>query len=265
MLNPYAPPKEAKLARIDSPLPPGVRRYRPDVSPAVVRRSLLWVLVWFQLPVVLILAIVLLILAMWSFGVFSPVDTRLMAIPVALVPLTEILVFVKWLQAVRGVHRRLSSTELLVSARVLRWSVDGVAPFEILLPEVSRIVATPYDVWVVSDHPRRFLGLNRGLRDYDDLCAQLATWKPVESLGGWRGLFFRFFWLSRAVERNEETFLAADPSLREELALVRSLSPATQPPEIQRPLQQRPVVLVFWVVLTVMFLAIWNLLTPKPR
>jgi hypothetical protein len=227
MVNPYAPPKEAKLVRIDSPLPPGVRR---------------------------------------SHGAFSPIDTRLLAIPAGFVALTEILVLVKWLQAARTVGRRLSSIELLVSARVLRWSVDGAAPFEILLPEVSRIVATPYDVWVVSDRPRRFLGLNRGLGDYDDLCAQLATWKPMESLGRWRGVLFRFFWLGPAVARDGETWLAADPSLREELALVRSLSSATEPPKIQRPFQQRPgVKIVFWVVLTAMFLVIWNLLTPKPQ
>jgi hypothetical protein len=64
------------------------------------------------------------------------------------------------------------------------------------------------------------------------------------------------------------TSLADDASLREELEIARSVAstaylahPVAQPRRGRRPL----VVLALWVLLIVMFLAIWQFLSPAPR
>ena len=94
-----------------------------------------------------------------------------------------------------------------------------------------------------------------------------ATWRPIEPLRGWEATRLTYSEIRHARPRDvvAGTVLESDPKLAEELATVRGLGADRgvglgQPTSIRARLVW---MLVLWVLLTVMFLAIWWFLQPQ--
>jgi hypothetical protein len=260
LANPYAPPGTALVSPPTSALPPGFRRFRLDpirfrafATRAILKRAAFvgGIALIFSLGYAAVLP-----------GVREVVAVAPLVLVIALVP--------AFLRVRRGTSAELLSYELLVTPRVLRREVAGAMPAEILRPEVTRIVETKAGLWVSSQSPRRSLFVARVVDGYADVRAELATWRAIEPLSGaWAT------WRLTAESSKEQgcrdgvhgTSLAADASLREELEIARTVSSAAYlaHPVAPPPRRRRPVMtLALWVVLIVMFLAIWQFLTPAP-
>jgi hypothetical protein len=237
---------------MEAPLPPGVRRFRLDPARYREKDHRLLAII----PVVG--ATILCNLAIVATGSSLPVYV----IGLALV-----------LRILFGRDRRppspahLATYELFVGPRVLRRTEASKPPAEVLRPEVSAIVETRDGLHVSCDAPPRSLFLSRALDGYEDVRAELGAWRAIEPLRGWAA------WRRASDESHEGprdaisgTSLASDPSLAHELELVRSASsmdwriaPEERPPRSARRM------LVAWVVLLVLFVAVWQLLQPAER
>ncbi len=255
--NPYAPPAPAAFVLPTPALPPGVKRfgldpagYRGLIRSRVRRRG----------PV--IVAIVAILIAV----------NGLSGLP-ALVTGSELVVGcvlglgIAWFGAGRVGGRQLSTFEVMASERVVRRTLTGTLPAEVLRPEVTRIVETPWGIWVVCSSPRRSLGLVRAIAGYPELREHLARWRPIEQLRGWAATRLSYAERGRQGPRDvmAGTMLAADPTLVEELGTVRAVSAdrgmGYGAPTVMRNRLVRMALL--WVLLIIMFFALWQLLQPS--
>jgi hypothetical protein len=256
MTNPYAPPAAASFALPEGPLPAGVRRFRID--PARARVLVRSTLVRRQ-----VVALVVMVMLLGIYRVLG-LATELSIVIVGIVWVMG--VGLAWMRLAGITRRQVETFECLVSERVIRRIVVGALPAEILRPEITRVVEAKWGMWVICAQPRRALGLSRAIAGYDELRATLASWKPVEGIGGWSAMRLPYAHMRQMGPRDvvDGTALAADAGLREELAMIRAVSAdrgaGYGPVRDARRLLWR--VLLLWVLLIVMFLAIWQFLSP---
>jgi hypothetical protein len=176
--------------------------------------------------------------------------------------------FLALLSLDRSVATAIANYELVLSARVLRRASQTSAGAEVLRPEVTRIVETPRGLWVLSERPRRTVFVTRAIDGYADVRETLMTWGAIDSLTGLAA--WRFQRRNAGYEALRDgragTVLATDATLVEELTRVREASRDravgfATPAKATNPKKT----LLLWVVLVVMFLAIWQFLSPaKP-
>jgi hypothetical protein len=256
--DPYAPPAAPiePAAGVEGTLPPGVRRYRLDPARfrALATRLALRRL---ALVAVLPLGVALLLATGGERGFFVPVV--LLGVGWSL--------FIALAKARSASAPELVSYEMLAGPRVLRRTMIGRQPAEVLRPEVSAVFEVKGGLWVACSEPRRAVFVSRAVDGYDDLRATLAAWRPIEPLRGWAAWRFGVAQASRQAPRGAVTgtALASDASLFEELERVRAASSAawTRYPAVSPVTRYRAVMI--WVLLIVMFLAIWQVLQPGER
>jgi hypothetical protein len=241
---------------------PGFRRFGLDPA-----RYLRWTLtraLGFAIAIAVVVAGVALVLARGA-----PPDSGGVGVVAVLV-----LVAIRFLLAprVRALLAAAPTYELLVTPRVLRLTMGGFAPAEILRPEVTRILEGRVGLVVLCDGSGHVLFVGRVVDGYDDVRRELAAWHPIEVTAGWRSV------TASIAPRRSPPFelrehdgggpaLAADPSLRDELQLARQASSeehlAYVPPGA-RPLSlsQRAVRSIVLAVGAVVALVIWSVLHP---
>jgi hypothetical protein len=174
---------------------------------------------------------------------------------------------IAWFGVSRVGTAQLSTFEVLASERVVRRIFKGTLPAEILRPEVTRIVETKWGLWVLCASPRRSLGLVRAIAGYAELREHLSRWLPIEELRGWQAARLSYSERARQGPRDVMvgTALATDPTLDTELGTVRAVSAdrgaGYGAPTLARNRLVR--VLTLWVLLIVMFFALWQLLQPR--
>ncbi|HEX8796841.1 MAG TPA: hypothetical protein VF765_38080 [Polyangiaceae bacterium] len=263
-MNPYAPPAPAPQHVPQAVLPAGMRRYKLAREPylALVRR------IFFRRQVV-VLAVMLAVVTGWLslIGVAS-----LLPMGIAAVVLSA-LVVVSWLRLRAQADRQLAMFEVVVSARVVRRAMPLLQPAEMLRPEVTRIVETRRALSLVSTTPRRTVSVARVIDGYDELRAQLATWGTIETLRGWSAFAFAWGQLRHARPRDRiEGALASDVTLLDELTAVRTVSGDQGGGfgPVFKPRRFLLLVLGLWILLVVMWLALWTFfgdttVTPRPR
>jgi hypothetical protein len=257
MHNPYAPPAAAAFVLPTTVLPPGVRRFGLD--PAAYR-VLLQSRVRRRGPI--IVAIVAVIIAINGLSGLPALLTSGVLVVGCVLGLG-----IAWFGVSRVGAAQLSTFEVLASDRVVRRILKGTLPAEVLRPEVSRIVETKWGLWVMCSSPRRSLALVRAIAGYPELRQHLAGWRPIEELRGWRATRLSYAERGRQGPRDVMvgTALAEDPSLGEELATVRAVSAdrgaGYGAPTLARHRLVR--MLILWVLLIVMFFALWQLLQPR--
>jgi hypothetical protein len=225
--TPFAPTKQR-----DPTLPLGVRRFRLDplrhreFATAHVLRPVLV----FALVVVICLAPAVIARSL-AFG--AALSLFFVATACAALP--------GLLFARRTDSPQLLTYELLVGTRVVRRTVAGSQPAEVLRPEVKSIVETGDGLWLSCDVPRRSLFVSRAVDGYDDVRAELGKWKAIESLGAaaaWRHASTHGP-AQASRDAIEGTALGSDPSLGAELELVRGASSTTWENYVTSPVFRR--------------------------
>jgi hypothetical protein len=225
--TPFAPTKQR-----DATLPLGVRRFHLDplrhreFATARVLRPVLTT----ALGLVVCLAPFVLIGAL-SFG----------AATVVFVVMTAGAATPGLLFARRTDSPQLLTYELLVGTRVVRRTVAGSQPAEVLRPEVNAIVETSDGLWLSCDVPRRALFVSRAVDGYDDVRAELSKWREIQPLGP--GAAWRHATIHGPAQASRDaiqgTALASDPSLGAELELVRGASSTSWENYVTTPVLRR--------------------------
>jgi hypothetical protein len=257
--NPYAPPSDGPyVPPPGAALPADFRRFRldPIAYRSFATRALLLRSAFVLGTTIAFAGLVVLVLPDSAYVFF-------------VVPVVIALVLPTFVRVRSPRSPELVSYELLASPRVLRRTVVGLLPAEILRPEVTRIVESKLGLWVFSTTPLRALFVVSALDGYADVRAALATWRPIEPLAGGGRAARRLVRQSTGLQGSRDavhgTSLAADASLREELELVRAVSSTAHQAVVPVAPRRRGVrVLLLWVLLIVMFLAIWQFLSPTP-
>jgi hypothetical protein len=261
--QPYAPPGAplGPPGYLETALPPGVRRFRLDPARHRSRATRRLLRLGATLAVVFGGMFVL-------EGGPANGSTLVTMIPILLIAVASI-VLVGVLRLRGMMSSELLTYEVLLGARVLRRSIARTLPAEILRPEVTAMFETGDGLWVCCDAPRRALFVVSAVDGYDDIRRELATWRPIEPLSGWAAYRRATGWTSHQAPRDAiaGTALASDPSLATELEHVRSASSAAWRNYPAGPPLRRFAygAIALWVLLIVMFLAIWQVLTPSER
>ncbi len=244
--------------RSEAPLPDGVRRFRLDPPrydrfQRLVLVQLLVVTLPFLVPVFLLLAIV---------AHTSTANTITIAV------MTFGWILVARLVRIRFARKaHLDTYELLLSERAARRNLSGFVSAEILRPEVTNIYEVPTGLWLTCESPPCSLFIASALDGYADAHAIFSKWGPIKKLRAFAA------W-SRA--RNEArrqgprdltmgTALASDQTLLQELTMLRSISTTAgleRPPSRWTPILRA---IGIWFALVIVFLAIWQFLTPNAR
>lgn len=256
--NPYAAPAPpgGPLPQ-PGPLPPEVLRVRfdPELHRKTVRARLARFLVTFVSVILLV-----------DFGLFRPLDlagswTWLVVVATGLVIVT--------IRVQRMARRSLATYELLVGPRVMRRTLAGFAPSEVLRPEVSRAFETRWGIWLVCDAPAHAFFVACAVAGYDELRATLGTWTTIETLRGWTAWRRASAVQARQGTRDTVpgTALASDVTLANELEEVRRASSTAwmAHPQLPKAAPRLRRLLILWALLIVFFLAIWQFLAPAPR
>ncbi len=257
MDNPYAPPAAAAFVLPTPVLPPGVRRFGLDPT---AYRVLLQSRVRRRGP--FIVALVAIVIAINGLSGLPALLTSGVLVVGCVLGLG-----IAWFGVSRVGGAQLSTFEVLASERVVRRILKGTLPAEVLRPEVSRIVETKWGLWVMCASPRRSLALVRAVAGYSELREHLSRWRPIEELRGWQATRLSYAERGRQGPRDVilGTALADDPTLAEELGTVRAVSTdrgaGYGAPTLVRHRLLR--MLILWVLLIVMFFALWQLLQPR--
>jgi hypothetical protein len=256
MTNPYAPPAVAAFVMPERPLPAGMSRHRlvPERAKALVREALL------RRTLVTGILYVALIAVLMTMSRVANVVAVLVVVWVGTTAFT-------WVRVWRVASARLATFEIVASARVVRRVMAGVVTAEVLRPEVTRMVETRRALWILCDHPRRSVGVPRTAEQYAELRAALAGWGPIEKAGGVSAMLAPIRYARRGGPRDvvDGTWLASDPTLLDELRLVRAASAdAGVGFGVPVPVRRWRRVLLLWFVLVFMFLALWQILQPGP-
>jgi hypothetical protein len=256
--NPYAPPREGPIPESAlAPLPDDVRRY--TLEPKALHEYL------GKVSRAALVRSALIVIGLGGYmatkGPLGPGVLPILALPMAF-SLT-----VGWL-LLRGRVKRLeprllAEYELIVAPRVLRRTTYGVAPAEILAPEVASIVEVPDGLSIVTTNPKQRLFILRAVAHYAEVRDHVARWGSIESRAGLRG------WLRKRAHRRGErirdrvrgTLLANDEALREELAEVREIARGANLASIRALRLRRMFAFVAWLLILVV-MAIWTFLPP---
>jgi hypothetical protein len=256
VVNPYAPPAPPPAVVPEAVLPEGMRRFRLAPGPyrALVRRIVI------RRYVIIGLLYLLLLGMLSSLGLQIEFSAGVaVAVWVGAFVLT-------WLRTRVAVERQLVMFEIIMSARVLRRVMVGLPVAEVLRPEVTRVVETPRAISLLSTTPRRTITVVRAIDGYDAVREQVATWGKIETLRGWSAFAFAWGQLRHLRPRDRiEGALATDPTLLDELTAVRTVSRdgGAGYGNVVTLRQRLRWMLVLWVLLIVMFLAIWQFLQPR--
>ncbi len=256
--DPYAPPREMPVPpQARAPLPEGIRRFAlaRDEFEALVHKALLRRLAW-MLP---FLAAYVALVA-WSAGM--TLDTLVVSVPVWGATLVAMVFFTR-ARLRRAIPPALAGYELLVSPRAMRRTARGVPPAEILAPEVTSLVEVPEGLSIAAGEQRLFV--SRAVDGYAQVRDHVRAWRDVETAAGfaaWRRKL-RHTRRERVCDPAHNPSLARDASMAGELDAVRALAMPPDPASVRANRWRR--VVVWWLVLVVAFLVIWQLLTPAPR
>jgi hypothetical protein len=241
-VNPYAPPRAHDPNAVTQlpPPPEGIRRY--TVDPEGTRRALRRRLGRLFLLMVVVLGVQTALTARDLFGVAFPIFA-----------LGALWGFMQWRQRAI-VARAVAQYELVAGPRVLRrTSVVGVA--EILGSNVREIRETKLVLYLFSSVARECFVVPRFLLGYEDLRSQVSARCPIGPMGAWEAFWRRP--LMRLRMEIDPRVIAADPTLADEVALVRASCQFH--PKPSRRLRR---ILILWFVLMAMFFAIWQFLAP---
>jgi hypothetical protein len=248
--NPYAPPRvDAVPAIARGPLPEGIRRYALDRDKLrdVLDRA------WRGL-VVRMVGVLALYLALQVYLGILTLDVLEILIPVLGGYSIAASLFRRW-RIRRNEAAMLQGYELLVSPRVLRRTAFRAVPAEILAPEVTSIVEVAQGLSLEARGVKQRLFVSRAIQGYEEVRDHVARWRPIETRGGFAS--YRRRWMHRFGEKVRRD--VTDPSLAGELEAVRALAMPPGP----RPRRWGVRMLILWAVLIVMFLAIWQFLSPE--
>jgi hypothetical protein len=180
-------------------------------------------------------------------------------VPAAL-PLTALAlgfgVALSWRRQVEAARRRWASFELVVSENVLRRTVAGASPVEILRPDVVAILERPNDgLILVTTDRKRSIVLPPQLLGYAELRDRLVHWRPIERTR-WGGIRY-IFKSSGASKSLPEAFST-------EIREVRAANTKVATPVAL--LRRRPtfgrLAVVGWFSLILLFALIW-IFVPK--
>jgi hypothetical protein len=264
--DPYAPPREGPppTPLPPAPLPEGIERY--GVDPALYRQHIERAL---RARVVRGILIGIAYFAFLVSGVSFPLASLYVAVPIWSIVLGASYLIAR--ARVRRLEPRvLQGYELLVSPRTLRRTAYGVAPAEVLAPEVTSIVEIPEGLSIVSTHPRQRLFVTRSIEGFAEVRDHLRSWAPLEIRRGVRAYVRRLsHWSGEKTRQTLDGALPLDPTLLGELTAVRALAMPFDPRSVRARRSMR-VVLALWV-LVVLVLVIWQLLSmtrdarPPPR
>jgi hypothetical protein len=136
---------------------------------------------------------------------------------------------------------QLLTYELLVGTRVVRRTVAGSQPAEVLRPEVTSILETADGLWLSCDVPRRALFVSRAVDGYEDVRAEVGKWRAIEALGAagaWRHASTQGP-AQASRDAIQGTALGSDPSLGAELELVRGASSTSWENYVTTPVLRR--------------------------
>jgi hypothetical protein len=256
VVNPYAPPAPPPAVVPEAVLPEGMRRFRLAPGPyrALVRRIVI------RRYVIIGLLYLLLLGMLSSLGLQIEFSAGVaVAVWVGGFVLTS-------LRTRAAVERQLVMFEIIMSPRVLRRVMVGLPVAEVLRPEVTRIVETPRALSLLSTTPRRTITVVRAIDGYDAVREQVARWGKIETLRGWSAFAFAWGQLRHLRPRDRiEGALATDKTLLDELTAVRTVSRdgGAGYGNVVTLRQRLRWMLVLWVLLIVMFLAIWQFLQPR--
>ena len=131
-------------------------------------------------------------------------------------------------------------------------------------PEVAEIVDTPHGLWVTCEVPRRSLYVPRWLDGFDDVRELLRAWGPTKELRGVAAHLRAMRERSRQAPRDavKGTALESDPTLVMDLEALRAAS-RERAHVRPGPVIRSRAVLALWILLVVLFLAIWQFLQPS--
>jgi hypothetical protein len=257
--NPYAPPAASSFAEPapPAPLPEGYARYRLDpplyrarVEKILRRRAI------FGVGAIALYA--LLIYAIGSFDVFG------ITFLVLAIAWTAFFLWRGRARTYKLEGRVFASFEILASPRALR-RTSLFAPAEILLPEVTSIVEIDGGLSLASENPPRRFFVTSAVAGYAELRARLAAAHPITRAKGVAAFLRTLGHMGREKIRDAAYGTAlADPTLHEELAILRAAAISVPSAQIIRPRRLLFRALALWAFLIVMLVAIWQLLAPGP-
>jgi hypothetical protein len=159
--------------------------------------------------------------------------------------------------------RVLASYEILISPRALR-RISLFAPAEMLTPEVSSIVEVDNGLSIASSAPPCRLFVPNAVVGYAEIRAHLAAIRPIESMKGLAALRRKLGHIGKEKTRDDAhgTILSTDPSLREELAILRAVSVSVPNAHLIRPRKLLGRAVLVWALIVVLFFALWQFLSP---
>jgi hypothetical protein len=225
--TPFAPTKQR-----DATLPLGVRRFHLDplrhrefATAHVLRTDL-----------ALAVAFVVCLAPFVATGVLHFGAAMLLFVLATACAATPGLLFAR-----RTDSPQLLTYELLVGTRVVRRTVAGSQPAEVLRPEVTSIVETPEGLWLSCEVPRRALFVSRAVDGYDDVRTEVGKWHAIEPVGfaaAWRHASTHGA-AQASRDAIQGTALGSDPSLGAELELVRGASSTSWENYVTTPVLRR--------------------------
>jgi hypothetical protein len=255
--DPYRPPRDAPFPPVARPpLPQGIQRYGLDVAGY---RGFVAKALRARLVRGVIVGGVYMLLAGYAL-IDVGLQFYLVAIPIWGVALVGSYLLAR-ARMNRAEARVLQGFELLVSPRVMRRTSLGLPSAEIAAPEVTSIVEIADGLSIVGRTRRIFL--SRAIAGYAEVRDHVGAWRPIESWTGPRALLRKMSHRARGkiYDAERDAVITGDPSLASELLGVRSVAmPATRAPRAWLK------TLLLWALLILMFLAIWQFLSPaQPR
>lgn len=179
-------------------------------------------------------------------------------VPTAL-PLTALALgfgaALSWRRQVEAARRRWASFELVVSENVLRRTIAGAPPVEILRPDVVAILERPNDgLILVTTDRKRSIVLPLQLLGYAELRDRLVQWRPIERTK--RGGIGYMFGSSTASKSLPEAFSTELGEVRAASTKAATLASLRRRPTFAK------LAVGGWSLLILMFALIWIFL-PK--
>jgi hypothetical protein len=209
------------------------------------------------------------VLVLWAWA--KDRDVLIAALSPVALTLFCVYLFARAATRVLAIHRVTSAPlvgyELLLGERVLRVGASGSLAAEVLRPEVAEIVETRQGMWVTCQKPARSAFVIRALDGYVDVREALEAWATIRPVRGFEAIRRARREKGRQGPRDAVggTALATDASLVAELEGVRAASNEGHGGPVPVGVMRGRKVLALWVALIVLFLAIWQFLSPSER
>jgi hypothetical protein len=244
--------------RSEAPLPDGVRRFRLDPP----RYDKFQRIVLVQLLVLTLPVLVPVFAFLTAFTHMSATNV------IVLGAMTAGWIVIARLVRIRFARKtNIDTYELLVSERTARRNLSGFVSAEFLRPELTKIYEVPTGLWLTSESPPHSLFIASAVDHYAEAHATFSSWGKIEKLRGVRAWSFARKQARRQGARDLTmgTALASDPTLVQELTMLRSISTTAG---LEQPRSRWAPVLRavgIWFALVILFLAVWQFLSPTIR